>query len=87
LRAAGLGASPEQGRRLDDLIARYDARLEPSGLTRSALRKLRALEVLERIGTAEARRLVQAVAASEVAVLSAEARLIVARWHETTAGR
>lgn len=48
-----------------------------------SLRELRALEVLERIGSAAARQLVAAMAVgAEGAVLTAEARLILARWPE-----
>jgi hypothetical protein len=57
--------SPERRRRLDDLLQRLW--VPPAG---DRLRELRAVEVLERIGTAEARRVLEALATG-----AAEARL------------
>jgi hypothetical protein len=47
----------------------------------SCLRELRAIEVLERIGTAEARKIVESVATGDAdALLTREARLVLGRW-------
>jgi hypothetical protein len=70
-------ASAEQQRRLETLIGRLEDPHTPPG----CLRELRALEVLERLGGDEARRLVQGIAAGHGDdLLSREARLILDRW-------
>jgi hypothetical protein len=76
-------ASLEQQRRLERLVERPQA--PPSAL--QCLRELRALEVLERLGGAEARKLVERVAGGDAAAVQThEARMILGRWHEATAG-
>jgi WD40 repeat protein len=72
--------SDDQRRRLELLIAQLQPRLEFPGAMASNLREIRMLEVLERIGTSPARKLMQTVAASEVAALKHEAELILDRW-------
>jgi hypothetical protein len=76
-------ASLEQRRRLELLIAHLeDPRTAPPHL-----RELRALEVLERIGGTEARRLVERVAAGYADdLLTREARRVLERWPASTAG-
>lgn len=60
-RALAGGLFPEQRRRAEALVARIDtARVEPAPAT---LREIRAVEVLERIGTPEAIRLLRDLAA------------------------
>jgi hypothetical protein len=71
--------SDDQRRRLETLIAQLETRSGARLDLISHLREIRALEVLERAGTKEARSLLQTVAASEVAVLKREAQLILAR--------
>jgi hypothetical protein len=76
---AGLetAASLEQRRRIEGLLARLD---EPGAIL-ACLRELRAIEVLERIGTVEARDLVEVVAGGDPnARLTREARATLARW-------
>jgi hypothetical protein len=69
------GLSPENRRRLDGLLKRLDA--PPSG---ERLRELRAVEVLERIGTPEARRVLEALAKGEPdARLTREAKAALGR--------
>ena len=75
LRAAhAAAASPEQRERLAALLARFDK------LTPGELRHVRAVEVLEKIGTPEAVGLVRALAGGvETAVLTREARVTLVR--------
>jgi WD40 repeat protein len=60
----GLAArpSPEGRRRIEGLLERHG---RPERLTAEGLRQLRALEALERAGTAEARRLIEELAGGE----------------------
>jgi WD40 repeat protein len=70
-------ASLEQRRRIEELLVRID---DPAAVP-SCLRELRGVEVLERIGSADARRLLEALAAGDAgALLTREARLVLARW-------
>lgn len=80
LRDARKGASLEQARRLDEVIVEMQGRLETPEAIRSNLRAIRALEALERINSAEARNVVEAVARGGDAVATFEAQLILARW-------
>lgn len=78
LRAARkVSASLEEARRIDQVIGELQARLDtPSAV----LSELRALEVLERIGTPEARKHIEAMAKGADAVPTYEAQLILSRW-------
>jgi len=70
-------SSVEQRRRIEDLLARLE---DPVAIP-SCLRELRAIEVLERIDSAEARKIVESLAAGdEIAMVTREARLVLARW-------
>jgi RNA polymerase sigma factor (sigma-70 family) len=77
LREALPGASSaEQKRRLEGLLGR----LEAAGLPRETLRQMRAVEALEHIGSAEARRLLGALAGGAAgARLTQEAKSALAR--------
>jgi WD40 repeat protein len=67
--------SLEQRRRIEELLPRVETGAP------SCLRELRAIEVLERIGTAEARKIVESVATGDAdALLTREARLVLGRW-------
>jgi WD40 repeat protein len=67
----------EQRRRIDQVLEK----LEDPGAIPSCLRELRAIEVLERIGSDEARRLLERIATgAEEARLTREARLVLGRW-------
>jgi hypothetical protein len=75
-RALAAGPSPEVRLRVERVLADIDI-----GAGASPLRHLRALEALERIGTPEARRALEAVAAAGPdAPLAREARGALARW-------
>lgn len=70
------GGALEQRRRMEGLVAKLD---EPIAVP-SCLRELRALEVLERIGGAEARKIVESLSMGDYdAMLTREARLVLAR--------
>ena len=67
----------EQRRRIEQLLVK----LEHPGNIPSCLRELRAVEVLERIGSADARKIVESVATGDAeALLTREARMVLARW-------
>jgi WD40 repeat protein len=69
--------SPEVRSRLDRLLARLDPDARPAG---EPLRHVRAVEVLERIGTADARELLAGLAGgADGAVLTEEAKAALAR--------
>jgi len=71
------GPGPEARRRLQDLQELLHA--PPS--TPEVLRQLRAVEVLERIGSTEARKVMQALAGgTPAALLTREARAALGRW-------
>jgi WD40 repeat protein len=73
--------SDDQRRRLEALVAQLQPRLEFPGAVAFNLRELRALEVLERIGTAGAKKAVEALATGDTSLLiPREAKLILARW-------
>ena len=70
-------ATLEQRRRAEKLLARIEAPDTPP----SCLRGLRGVEVLERIGSAEARKVLEAVAVGAAdAWQTREARSVLARW-------
>lgn len=70
-------AALEQRRRIEQLLERLES---PSAIP-PCLRELRGLEVLERIGGAEARAIVEAVASGDSdALVTREARVVLARW-------
>ena len=57
------------------MIGRVDARKAEPGL-----RELRALHVLERIGGADARQIVQSIAANSDGLRASEAQFVLTRW-------
>jgi WD40 repeat protein len=76
----------EQRRRAEDLLAKLEAqRLAPSG---ARLRQLRAIEALERIGTLEARQLLQSLASgASVSRLTHEAQASLSRLEKLSPGK
>jgi WD40 repeat protein len=77
-KARKLAKSLEHTRRLDEVIAELQTRTDFPGAAN--VREFRALEVLERIGTEEARKQVAAIAAGSNSAVTYEARLILSRW-------
>ena len=70
------GPSPEAKKRLDALLARVDS----AGPSAETVREVRAVEALESIGTANARRLLDALAAGPLGMrLTQEAKASVGR--------
>ena len=73
----GIWLAPSQETRLESVITRLGDTVQVPG----CLRELRALEVLERIGTAEAKAQVERLAAGDAAILATrEAQVILKRW-------
>jgi WD40 repeat protein len=70
-------ASLEQKRRIEELVSRLE---DPSAIP-SCLRELRGVEVLERLGSADARKLLETLATGDPeSVLTRDARSVLARW-------
>jgi hypothetical protein len=70
-------ASVEQRERIEKLIAT----LQDTVNVEAYLREVRALEVLERIGTAEAKKIVENMASGSTSALpTREAKLVLSRW-------
>jgi hypothetical protein len=76
LQAARKIGTAEQRRRLDEVIRRLEERHQ-----QWKLRAIRAMEVMERIGTSAARGMIEKIAqGSDAEATTHEARLILARW-------
>ena len=72
--------SLEHRRRIEAVIDHLRTGNETPGSIRAGLQELRALEVLERIGTADARKIVERIAGGADAIMTFEAQLILSRW-------
>ncbi len=71
--------APEAQRRLEALLARLDTE-RPVVLTRDELQQVRAVEVLERLGTAEARQLLRKLAKGSASALQTRSAQAALDW-------
>jgi hypothetical protein len=78
--ALAAASSPEARRRLDDLLAAIPAAVHALPVTGETLRGVRVVEMLERLGTSDARELLQAWASQgRDPRVAAEARIVLER--------